>query len=1774
MLKGLQHPNIVRFFDYWEVNTARRKFLVLITELMTSGTLKTYLRRFKKINMKVLKSWCRQILKGLHFLHSRPPPIIHRDLKCDNIFITGTTGSVKIGDLGLATLKNRSFAKSVIGTPEFMAPEMYEEHYDESVDVYAFGMCMLEMATSEYPYSECSGPAQIYKKVTTGVRPQCFDKVESIELRDIIGQCIRLKKEERPTVKELLQLDFFQEDMGLKVEFVNREESLAGGEKVELRLRVLDPKKRKDKHRENEAIQFEFHVENDNPDEIAKAMALTGIIMEEDARIVSMLIRNQIAALVRDRQHLQQQALQQTALQQTAVQQPPLQQPVLQQAPGAQQGSPENTFQGPGDLAAKVANLPGTAAGFSSQARPLLPQPIVPLPQTAPSHAGPAPVPSLHPEALPPIAGAAVAPPPTATQQVGTAPSAPPPGRKPRPLPLEDSPPAWLVQPRGPQSPAILLSPPVPRSFTPVPACVAGGDVFAPSAFELLPPPARRTSRMCSTMRSLSANDLRSVGTEPEEGRRGRGGGASFDVGRLEAALLGREMEQLFRASGQRIMAEGVTTIASVRGGSLVRSTFSARPNGEAAAMAAASRKLSVPDPPPPSAPPLARPASCHQLSSVAAAAANGVFHTTHKFGKKRKKGPRKLIHGAIQLPASLNVDDEVREPEHEDVASTAPSTSVTSSERVRLDTVMLSASEIDEKEKKAEEKLEELSSTSATTRKAALMAGSATSRQVPSPIDEQLPPLPAPHAAPAAASASTSHSVPATPTATASPVPIAVVQPPTPVSKSATSQAAVATAGAANQVTAEAAADSSSSSSRLASPSATGDERPPLASAASAQPLPHAAGSAAGLATSGLAVSVLPAGAAVASAPAPVPTVSGSQAPTPPTYGTTPHALSSENSFSESEPGSSAMPPQAYGIVTDLSHLQQRLVELTTTSGGPTHATVTVPAATSAAGAATVDSSAASTPVAALPPPATTEHAVAVPPLPETPSTQTPPSPKQPATSAPPAPVTVAAVLVTAVAATATTATTSVAGSSSRPSSVPPEPRKPAVATNLEDLKLELQKLHGNTMKSNIEQGLQAIFSQNAVSSAQPLTPAHSQPQVSLASTGSIAVQVVPATPVVTAHSAGQVSAEGGTHIPLAGIAVPCGNLPSPAPVVPVPTAHEPVATGGSPDGVPGVAVPAAPQAGNRFSRFHVTPVRDDPLLSNPSSPSSSSSTTTQSTPTSSSNTVVPPTPPPDASAPPAPPTLATTATSPIPLSPDASRGSSAEVSRGGGGGCVVSTATQTSSTEVKASPPVNCGRFKVTTVVDELAARPPISAVTPMPSPPPHSMMRGRSATLHSGGGEATPYCGAATAAASHQDDAADPYATFPYADPRKQRAEPSSLELALAKIMRGYLRASSDDLSSLSQTSLDSEPLRVRVHVRDAEAQTERASTRNACVSTTTLPPSTPSRRFLASLEPPTLSKARSLSSLSPSLSHWREETSTGCERCASPSPPCLSPCGSPPTRRGHPRPGSSNLVDWGRSLSLSQFLSALTTEQRQELEVEESEDAEEFLKQLLARQQREREELENRHRRELELVRQRLRNAGGSPAWALCETTANGGSPPQRAVPHSQSVPHFPRTPPPEWHAPPPTEPLRINLHRSTSEGPDPGAVGRPVYRTRTLTDDLLRLVQLNGAARTCPGPASPEGKPTLHQLMQQRSLREGATSPAGPLTPPPTVFPPLAPPPVMFPPLTPPSAVFPPISPPPGGYPAPVGYPSSSGYASPSGSHLHFGSTGRGAHRHQ
>ncbi|MBN3288941.1 WNK1 kinase, partial [Polypterus senegalus] len=300
MLKGLQHPNIVRFYDSWKSSLKRNKCIIMVTELMTSGTLKTYLKRFKEMKLKLLQRWSRQILKGLHFLHTRSPPIIHRDLKCDNIFITGPTGSVKIGDLGLATLKSASFAKSVIGTPEFMAPEMYEEKYDEAVDVYAFGMCILEMTTSEYPYSECQNAAQIYRKVTSGMKPDSFFKVKVPELKEIIEGCIRMNKNERYTIQDLLDHTFFQEDNGVHVELAEEDDHTKSA--LKLWLRMDDTKKLHGKYKDNNAIEFLFELYKDLAEEVAQEMVVLGFVCEADYKLVAKAIRDRVTAIKRKRE--------------------------------------------------------------------------------------------------------------------------------------------------------------------------------------------------------------------------------------------------------------------------------------------------------------------------------------------------------------------------------------------------------------------------------------------------------------------------------------------------------------------------------------------------------------------------------------------------------------------------------------------------------------------------------------------------------------------------------------------------------------------------------------------------------------------------------------------------------------------------------------------------------------------------------------------------------------------------------------------------------------------------------------------------------------------------------------------------------------------------------------------------------------------------------------------------------------------------------------------------------------------------------------------------------------------------------------------------------------------------------------------------------------------------------------------------------------------------------------------------------------------------------
>ncbi|KAL2462865.1 Non-specific serine/threonine protein kinase [Forsythia ovata] len=105
----------------------------------------------------------------------------------------------------------RALVYEQLGTPEFMAPEVYAEEYNELVDIYSFGMCILEMVTFEYPYSECNHPAQIYKKVISGKKPDALYKVKDPEVRQFVEKCLATVSH-RLSARELLNDPFLQID--------------------------------------------------------------------------------------------------------------------------------------------------------------------------------------------------------------------------------------------------------------------------------------------------------------------------------------------------------------------------------------------------------------------------------------------------------------------------------------------------------------------------------------------------------------------------------------------------------------------------------------------------------------------------------------------------------------------------------------------------------------------------------------------------------------------------------------------------------------------------------------------------------------------------------------------------------------------------------------------------------------------------------------------------------------------------------------------------------------------------------------------------------------------------------------------------------------------------------------------------------------------------------------------------------------------------------------------------------------------------------------------------------------------------------------------------------------------------------------------------------------------------------------------------------------------------------------------------------------------------
>ena len=281
ILKLVKHPNILSFI--YGFFSEEKKEVVVITEIFSGGNLKHYLTQYKNPRLRVLKIWCKEILKGLYYLHNLKPPIIHRDIKCDNILVNKANGEVKIGDLGFSVmLKDTEYAKSFNGTVEFCSPEIYQGKYGVKADIYSFGMTLLEMCTGEVPYKECEGNIlEICNKAVQKQMPKSLDKIRNKDLKDFILNCLK-SENERPSAEDLLNTKFLNDleseennysaleyppIQNFKENVINNKNKLNEDKKNKRRFSEIDMK-------EINLINIQLDEDEKNNDEIAKILLI------------------------------------------------------------------------------------------------------------------------------------------------------------------------------------------------------------------------------------------------------------------------------------------------------------------------------------------------------------------------------------------------------------------------------------------------------------------------------------------------------------------------------------------------------------------------------------------------------------------------------------------------------------------------------------------------------------------------------------------------------------------------------------------------------------------------------------------------------------------------------------------------------------------------------------------------------------------------------------------------------------------------------------------------------------------------------------------------------------------------------------------------------------------------------------------------------------------------------------------------------------------------------------------------------------------------------------------------------------------------------------------------------------------------------------------------------------------------------------------------------------------------------------------------------------
>ncbi len=211
LLRDLRHPNIVQYLGCGSA----AEYLNIFLEYVPGGSVQTMLNSYGALPEPLVRSFVRQILNGLSYLHNRD--IINRDIKGANILVDNK-GTIKISDFGISKkleatnilngANNNKHRPSLQGSVFWMAPEVVKQtSYTRKADIWSLGCLVVEMMTGTHPFPDCTQLQAIFKIGGSKAAPTMPEHA-SAEAQLFLSQTFEIDHNKRPSADQLMLSPF------------------------------------------------------------------------------------------------------------------------------------------------------------------------------------------------------------------------------------------------------------------------------------------------------------------------------------------------------------------------------------------------------------------------------------------------------------------------------------------------------------------------------------------------------------------------------------------------------------------------------------------------------------------------------------------------------------------------------------------------------------------------------------------------------------------------------------------------------------------------------------------------------------------------------------------------------------------------------------------------------------------------------------------------------------------------------------------------------------------------------------------------------------------------------------------------------------------------------------------------------------------------------------------------------------------------------------------------------------------------------------------------------------------------------------------------------------------------------------------------------------------------------------------------------------------------------------------------------------------------------